>query len=274
MPPPIFARFSLILKFDNPIEYPPSGKALHGLAFRYIKAADPDIADRIHKSENKPFTLSLLRRDRNNPDIAIWHWTILDFELYQKVSALFYHEWSTKKQRSIDTKDFIIEEVTMDGGGFSELLTPDDLLLHTIEFLERCSGFPYYALRIITPAAFKITNGTIGLFPEPRLVWGSLERRLRKFCPAFVRYLDEPLNWDELYVTEYRLRTRQLDFPDFKMKGTTGTIVYAPPEKWSDKVIFASTLLYFAAQFLGIGTKTSQGMGSCIRLNRKFQSDN
>lgn len=68
---------------------------------------------------------------------------------------------------------------------------------------------------------------------------------------------------------EYRLRTVQLEFRNLPMKGIKGDIVYLPIKSWSRDQIFAASLIYQAAPFLGIGAKTAQGMGTVSHSLRK-----
>jgi CRISPR-associated endoribonuclease Cas6 len=256
MPRPIFATIELHLKFDAETIPFVSGQALHGLAFKYIAVADSKLADRIHNRENKPFTISRLKPIRNTPGEAYWKWTVLNEDLYLALSKMFYREWIDASKRELDTNPFVIADCIMDGGGRS-------ILWQTEDIKNRIESVRSLTVRLHSPTAFKSGGNRVSLFPQPKLVWGGLGKRIKSidrdlmFCPDVLDRLEE------INVSEYRLSTRQLDFGDFVMKGVVGYITFVLPSSWNKEMARQMSALALVAPFTGIGTKTTHGMGQC-----------
>lgn len=256
MPTPIFATIELKLRFTDEKPDWISGRALHGLAFRYIRSANPEISEIVHESEIKPFTISLLGKVRDDETLYRWRWTVLDLELYESLSRLFYSEWTKARERPLVGASFVISDCQMDGGGRSIMWLPEDLIENAIP--DRTAS-----IRIVSPAAFKMGGSRVSLFPEPALLWGGIARRLRYMCPDLPRLNRIDSRLAELMVNEYHLGTRQLEFPGYVMKGIRGRIAYEAPREWDSDDIKCLAILLQAAPFMGIGAKTTQGMGQC-----------
>ncbi len=256
MSSPLFAAIELRLAFETEVPEWISGKALHGLAFRYMRAADATLSERIHAKDLKPFTISLLRPVRGSDLEMRWRWTVLDTALYEALSALLYREWRTSKRRKLVGETYALSDCQMDGGGRSILWRPDDLVESALPDRKA-------AIRLVSPTAFKSGGKQVSLFPEPGLVWGGIARRLEKLAPGLPVDPDTVGRLNELRVSRYHLGTRQLEFPGFVMKGVQGRIAYDAPPSWRKPALRTLAILLQAAPFLGVGTKTAHGMGQC-----------
>lgn len=225
------------------------------------------MASRVHDASVKPFTVSLLRRSKEEPEKVTWRWSVMDFDVYYPLSELIYREWAGKRERSVDNFRFVLEEIDLDGGGRgSRLWTADDLLYHAEKRIESSANARRFSLRLVSPTVFK-ESGSIGLFPVPDLVWKGLSMRLNALAPGLVDSHEMRNRWEEMLVSEYCLETRQLDFPGWVMKGVQGEVTFLAPHSWGRDELRRTAVLYEAATFLGVGAKTPMGMGQ-VRIER------
>lgn len=223
------------------------------------------MSKKVHSATYKPFTLSGFQQSRNDDNLFSWRWSVLDLDVYIPLTNLFYKEWSQKRERSLEKLPFHLETVDIDKGPSSRLWTTEDLC-NAAEKRVSSLTKPYgFTLRFVSPTAFKESGTATSLLPAPGLVWQSLSKRLGQVAPGLADTHLMRQSWNEMLIAEYRLSTRQLEFPGYVMKGFVGNIRYIIPPDWSSQDLFRTSLLFEAAPFLGIGAKTTQGMGQ-IRL--------
>lgn len=113
-------------------------------------------------------------------------------------------------------------------------------------------------LRFLTPTLFRHQEHDL-LFPEPRLVFGSLVRSWNEHQEPLAPTLTEPLI-ECLAVSRYRLATTVVSFPRFPQRGFTGVCEYALVPWRAESWQLARFLGEFA-RFAGVGYKSSMGMG-------------
>ena len=110
-----------------------------------------------------------------------------------------------------------------------------------------------------SPTAFR-SSGRNFLFPEPRLVWLSLNRSWGSVSRVD---LGKDLHEEaarEIFVTRYELRTSILHFDRYRQVGFSGHCEYviSPEEQWKGRIY--SLLLDFS-RYSGLGMKKTMGMG-------------
>jgi len=118
------------------------------------------------------------------------------------------------------------------------------------------------ALTFQSPTMFRHQAHDL-LFPEPRLVFGSLLRSWNDHCqPRIDPSLGERLLATTV-ISRYRLATTSIPFPQFPQRGFTGNCVYAFVP-WDEAVCQLARLLGEFARFAGVGYKSSMGMGQVV----------
>lgn len=115
------------------------------------------------------------------------------------------------------------------------------------------------ALRFVSPTMFRHQGHDL-LFPEPRLVFGSLVRSWNEsqspnLDPTLVQALLETAA-----VSRFRLATTVVPFPRFPQRGFTGSCEYSLVP-WNTDVWRLARFLGEFASFAGVGYKASMGMG-------------
>jgi CRISPR-associated endoribonuclease Cas6 len=120
------------------------------------------------------------------------------------------------------------------------------------QLLDEAVPSPTLRLDFVTPTAFG-HSGMSHVLPEPRLVFGSLDRRWQLAGgPA-----GPEVDWTAVIVIHTKLETRRAEVGRYVQWGTTGHAIYRllpEHERW------ASALAAFAT-YSGVGQRTSQGFG-------------
>ena len=124
-----------------------------------------------------------------------------------------------------------------------------------------CKPVSNLSLSFSSPASFR-SQGISLLFPEPELVFGSLQQRWNAVAPIPI-----DVNSQCLYISRYNLRTSYIRFAKYNMTGFQGKVEYRF-SKHADQIQRQRILaLAKFAQFSGIGYKTGMGMGQVILSN-------
>lgn len=110
-----------------------------------------------------------------------------------------------------------------------------------------------------TPTAFS-SQGNLVLLPEPACLLASWRRSWERFAPALPPGADA-VSADRLRVARYALRTEPLRLKQGLFIGFVGTMELAWDRDTPPAARKAATALAGIAGFLGMGTKTAQGMG-------------
>lgn len=143
--------------------------------------------------------------------------------------------------------------------------------------------------RFISPTCFR--DGTQNIvFPLPHLIFFSLAEKWQKYAPEpFNReiqiFQDEMKVWQEklkgnadktkvwelldklVNVSAYKLRTRMLNFREYKRIGFTGIVELQAQPSVPDKWLRLLNLLADFSFYAGIGYQTTMGMGQIKRLD-------
>lgn len=216
---------------------PTLGRALHGQCFRWLGAADPDLAVGLHGQESMPLTVTLIRAKSG--------------EQWLRVGLL----------RS-DLLAPLLWGMSGDLGGTLVLAGVNCRLgrfVHVLEArrFEELMAVPVQReleLRLFTPTSFKV-DGYVQPFLLPELVFENLRRRWNGVAPAELAM--GPVVWAGL-TAAFELKTRALRMEGGSEIGALGWVRYCFPDEGQARL---ATILGHFAFFAGVGRKTAMGMG-------------
>jgi CRISPR-associated endoribonuclease Cas6 len=235
------------------------GHRAHGLFLELMRGADPALAVVLHEqAATKPFTVAPLQSEarRLRPGSAYTlRITLLRGDLFAPFARSFFQQGGHELQ--LGAARFALREVLITPGAHAwSGATTWTELLHSAQPAEELT------LHFVTPTAFTLGTDAagrkqIGLFPEPSAVFGSLLRRWNELAPA-------PLPADLLVrvtilPSRYDVHTEMLQFAKSPQLGFVGRCTYELRGDAADRYLLDA--LARASFFLGIGYKTTQGMG-------------
>ena len=230
------------------------GEEIHGLLFSLLRKAGEGAAEVLHKTAEKPFSLSPLvgvgkrRSGYFYLQVGeIYSFTVASLteemhHLLQRMVAL----WSQQKIK-LGTGVLAAQKV--------EEEIPDGLTYQNLVAKAR----PTYntSLEFITPTSFR-RRGMQILFPLPEYVFGSLLQRWNDHGPI---QLPQDLDLSQIRVSRYQIRTQLLHYYNYKIVGFTGICSYQVPKKTPDFVPWLLSVLADFGEIAGLGYKTTMGMG-------------
>jgi CRISPR-associated endoribonuclease Cas6 len=125
--------------------------------------------------------------------------------------------------------------------------------------------------QIFSPTVLRLHHRN-QLLPSPRLIFSSLWESWHAFAPQYLTLPDAllPLLSTELDVLRYELKTRMLQFEEYRQKGFVGSCTLGLPRHPAapdTDVLRCMHLLCNTAFFAGVGYKTPMGMGQARRLS-------
>lgn len=153
------------------------------------------------------------------------------------------------------------------------------------------------SFRFFSPTGFRDGKQNI-LFPLPHFVFYSLAEKWLKYAPEpFTEEIktfqdgmkiwqeksklttDKTKTWELLdklvNVSSYNLRTRMLNFREYKRIGFTGTLEFEALPPIPDGWLRILNLLADFSFYAGVGSQTTMGMGQVRRLDDRYsQGDN
>lgn len=235
------------------------GHRAHGLFLELLRRADPELAVALHApASTKPFTIAPLsaqaQQMRPGESYAV-RVALLRAPLFPAFARAFLHPGNHELR--LGQARFAVREVLATPGGH-----PWVHATTWAELLHAARPCPSLTLHFVTPTAF--TLGTdeqgrkqIGLFPEPAAVFGSLLRRWNDL--ASVPLPSDVLSRVTILPSRYELSTTMLHFSTSPQLGFVGQCRYQLRGSADD--LRTLNALAAAAFFLGVGYKTTQGMG-------------
>ena len=139
------------------------------------------------------------------------------------------------------------------------------------------------SFRFFSPTGFRDGTQNV-IFPLPHLVFYSLAEKWLKYAPQpfteeILTFQNEMKTWQEkskvatdktkvweildklINVANYDLRTRMLNFREYKRIGFTGTVEFEILPSVPDKWLRILNLLADFSFYAGIGSQTTMGMG-------------
>lgn len=257
--PDLFACVLRLTALDEAELERTQGHRAHALFLALMQQADPALASALHDAgRSKPFTIATLqaeaRRLRPGSSYTL-RITLLRGELFGPLARLFLP--TERPPLRLGSARFALQDM---------LVTPGSHLWAGAAswemLLAEARPAEELALQFVTPTAF--TQGAdaaghkrVGIFPEPAAVFGSLLRRWNDLAPT-------PLPTDllervDLLPSNYQLHTEMLQFAKSQQVGCVGRCAYLVRGAAADRRLVHA--LARAAFFLGVGYKTTQGMG-------------
>jgi CRISPR-associated endoribonuclease Cas6 len=243
------------------------GRAVHALLLRWVDAADPALARRLHEDDPpRPFTCSNLAGGRRRGgslvlDVGQDYWlrvTALNAEL----SSLL-HGWllpSPPETVELDGTLFRLVSVAADGAAHTWAGSTSYQDLAAAHLLAEGSPSTRLGLEFATPTAFRSGGMSVPL-PLPDLVFGSLLDRWQAFAPVALNPELRRFAAEQVAVARYRLRTRALPFkPGAMQVGFTGECHYVALRRdryWLSLLHLLADYAFYA----GVGYQTTVGMG-------------
>jgi CRISPR-associated endoribonuclease Cas6 len=246
------------------------GHRAHGLFLELLRQVDPELATALHApAPTKPFTVAPLQgsmqRLRSGSGYTL-RIALLRSDLFPAFARSFLQPGAPEIR--LGDAGFAVREVLVTPGAhpWTSLATWDELR-------DQAAAAGELTVHFVTPTAF--TSGVdaaghkrIELFPQPAAVFGSLLRRWNDLAPTPID--PELLGRVEIAPSSYVLRTEMLRFAKSPQLGFTGFCRYTL--RGDDADLRWINALADAAFFLGVGYKTTQGMG-LVRVTRGERPD-
>lgn len=242
-------KIDLTLKSSDSLNYQMSS-LFHGFLFELI-SSNFEYCNYLHQSKLHPYTQHLEKLN------DIWHWviTFLDEDSFKYI---WQENLSKCKTIYLKNKDL---NIAIEGFEIAEV--PISVLDEI--FINGKSGF-LLQIKFLTPTSFK-RNGSYVIFPSLDLIYKSIMNKydaLNLNSKVFDRKtLEDLCNYSS--ISSYNLKSTTFSLEGLKIKSFIGsiTIRFTGPKTLYN---FAKMLFYFA-QFSGIGIKTSIGMGAISMLD-------
>lgn len=265
-----FAEFSLSFVPDRDHTLPPSAaRAVHALVFTLVSESDARVARRIHAQPHKPFTVSRIlgpvRRMDGTLALEAGRTYGLRVTCYDDEGSRAIIETLSKKYAAGEAITLWKERFTVSTfalasiNGYPPLLDSADI---PDRVLDAFGAAPERIdLVFASPTAFK-RQSDIYLFPEPRSVFVSLAQKLDVAGSTALLAAIDPETWDAVTVQRYDLKTATLRYGDIVLPGFRGTASFSLARLSEHERLVAASLAY-AANYVGVGTKTTMGMGQC-----------
>ena len=258
-----------------------TGRFGHAAFLALIESVAPELAQVLHDNNGRqPFTVSPLRvsdRARVNGCIRLregdgcaMRFTVIEGDdpndslLFRSFQAALINALPAATIRLHDVP-FAVEEARTTPGadGWTGYTTFEELL-------ERAASDRMVTLRFESPTAMSLGQTDAGkrfeLFPVPWNVFDGLARKWNDFGGVPLR-TDALLEWVQecVWVSEYDVKTRILQFDRFPQKGFVGTVTYEIKRGDAGLARILNALADFAL-YAGVGYKTTMGMGQCRRI--------
>lgn len=226
---------------------------LHGLLFARLAGIDPALTTELHEAKDKPFALHSLRvGKRENGGLVFQASEEASFRLVTleqpatTLVGLMAGDW--------DDYEYRIGSAIFEGSTVKKVL-PDDFTYH--DLLSRTKSSSSFTLQFLTPTSFRQLGRQI-LFPLPEKVFKSLLNRWNAHSP--LKY-PEGVEYDQINVSRYELRTGIWEFERYKIAGCLGNCTYLLPKLWPEHARHHVCVLAAFAGLAGVGYKTTMGMG-------------
>jgi CRISPR-associated endoribonuclease Cas6 len=249
------------------------GQGLHGLFMELVRQADPERSHLLHaEALSKHFTVAALSRDgggdrRRRRRVLEMRVTLLEQELFQPVTRALL-EQSVRPAMRLGVVPLVLDEVcgTREHDAWSGFGRFVDVAGQVVPVGEVMLEFasPTFMRQGTMPGGNK---QRLNVLPLPEAVFGSLARRWNDLAPAEVRVPGREeirAMCEEVLVAQYQVETVAHRLRSQVQIGFVGWCRYLLPDDGEVRRVL--TLLADAAFYLGVGAKTTQGMGLCRRV--------
>lgn len=261
---------------------PTHGQQVHGLFFELVRSVVPALSAELHSGTmRRPFTLSPLeglspvREGGHSLHQGQHVWlraTLLSEAVFGGFLAALLGEAAWRDVR-LESVPFRICRV---------LTAPDQEpragMTRPARLLSNAGQSRSLTLRFATPTAFSLgsrpgVRKVVEPVPRPDLVFGSLLSSWTSFGgPPLTPALHDIIR-GQLVLSRFRLESAAYRFRDHLQIGSVGTCTYDVKGAASGEVVQHLNALADAAPYLGVGYRTSMGMGQ-VRTPRGRENAN
>lgn len=246
------------------------GHGLHGLFMELVRRVDSEMSNELHaRALSKHFTVATLPPEPGQRRFCgiVLRVTLLQSGLFQSVTHALL-EQSVRPAMRLGQTSLVLDDVYGTAEShpwagysqfarlFADVVPADELSLHFARPTSMSQG--------TLPGCNKQRWQVL---PLPEAVFGSLARRWNDLAPREVRLpgkSEVQAMCREVLVNRYCLETVTHQLRKQKQIGFVGQCRYELPA--DPDVRRTLTLLADAAFYLGVGAKTTQGMGTCRRV--------
>jgi CRISPR-associated endoribonuclease Cas6 len=246
---------------------PRFGHQAHGMFLEIVSQVQPDLAEALHADgPSKPFTVAALSHEGRVAGAPIRAGEAITLRVTLLSDALFgpftraLLAQTARPSLRLGGLALTLAEVRGTPGshpwaGFGSFAT----LAADAPAAQRV------ALQFATPAAFSLSEDDgrkrVGVLPTPQAVFGSLLRRWNGLAPNPIDQALAERAIARALVADYDLRTVTYSLGKATQVGFVGHCTYEL--RGSDKERRTLATLAAAAFYLGVGMKTTRGMGLC-----------
>lgn len=230
-------QLQLLVTFNSPIQTSIE-RATQSLVFKWIGAANQELANKVHDQQLSPFSVACesLSTTKVRLHIATLQRSLLSPLLWGMSRDLGQTIQIIKRDCELHPKVAITRSKSFKT--LSQIKSDDSTV----------------SLFFLSPTSFR-EGDHIQPFPLPRSVFGGLLKRWNAFAP--VDFLLPRVDWNGL-VAAYSLKTKIVRMEGGPQIGSVGWVRYRFPDPEQARI--AHILANFA-DFAGIGRKTAMGMG-------------
>ena len=234
-----------------------SGHVIHGLVFHQLHKSDPQFATAMHDgSASRAFSLSPLYPAGKQPGFPVREFSegdkvafrigLLEDETAHAITTAMSHAALAK----LEIGEHLYQ---MSALRVLQSLSMDEMQVHAADIKD-------FSIRFQTLTCFHAGKRFL-LYPEPRLVIGSLARAWKHAC--VIPMEQEQLNQiiEGLQIVRYELRTGMSNMTKFMIPGFCGECFYQVDRSLERIHREALRKLLRLLPFTGIGYKTAMGMG-------------
>lgn len=192
-----------------------------------------------------------------SPRRPVWvRFASLDDALFAPLALGLAHGDATIR---IGRADLVVEAIqtSQEGHAAAARATIDELL--TVAPIA-----DHISFRFDSPTFFRGDRHDT-LFPQPRLVFRSLSRRLAAVAPEAAAEAEKAMERvdDHVWPARYELGTQVLRVNDIAVPGFMGDVTYRVARDAPAELCRWSAVLAAAARFTGMGAKIAWGFGQC-----------
>lgn len=260
--------YAMVLRLQPERNQPPlvvNGHSVHGMFLELVRQVDPELSNALHQPAlSKHFTVAALPPYGVRLPLEV-RVTLLRSDLFAPFARALL-EQTVRPALRLGRTSLLLTEVLATAGSHA--------LAGFGSFAELAAGVQparNVRLRFVTPTF--TTQGRLGqgnkqrlnLLPLPEAMFGSLVRRWNDLAPEGLGVDREAVvaMCGDVLVKQYRMETEAHRLRMNVQIGFVGHCTYELPD--SADVRRTLALLADAAFYLGVGAKTTQGMGVCRR---------
>lgn len=247
---------------------PTPGNRIQALFLDLVRQVDPHLSAQLHADAiGKPFTVAVLPADGRRQTTLDLRVTLLHADLFAPFSRALLQQTAQNTTMRLGQTTLVLTDVLGTPGSH-----PWAGYERATDLVDAVQPQRDVTLRFVTPTAFtqgslgKGNRKRIGLLPLPDTVFSSLARRWNEVVPQRLHVDREQVKaaCDETLVSRYKLETEMSNIATGVQLGFVGQCSYQLPDQPDQARLL--TLLADAAFYLGVGTKTTRGMGLCRRV--------